>query len=431
MLDFLVRYKHFILVLAVWLTTGILGGPVILPVIFVSVLVMARKKMYPELIMGFFLLIVLSDSRQYYFSFAKDAKNLYLILLTLIFIIEQKNFKQKSKIFYPFIPFLLLSFVLLAISPIQFFSMQKTVAYTLMFVCIPSYLLKIIDDRGEIILKDLIFFITLVMLIGILMIPVLRDLVYLKGRFTGILGNPNGVGILCTLFFILVSLCIHKFPSLINRNEMLLVYGVILFSIYLAGSRNTLFSIILFLVFIRFYKVSYWYGFVAVIVSIVVYQFLTENLAAIVEAVGLSEYLRVETIESGSGRLIAWAFAWEFIQKNFYFGKGIAYDEWVFGINQLKLNMMGHSGGVHNTYLSMWMNTGIVGLSLFLIGFFRTFFNATSKSYYALPVMFAVMFSITFESWLMGSLNPFTIVFLIIITLLYYEPSSQSVVPKN
>ena len=35
----------------------------------------------------------------------------------------------------------------------------------------------------------------------------------------------------------------------------------------------------------------------------------------------------------------------------------------------------------------------------------------------SLAAMFAVLFSITYESWLVGSLNPYTIVLLIIMTI--------------
>ncbi|NNF01933.1 MAG: hypothetical protein HKN22_04550, partial [Bacteroidia bacterium] len=262
MLDFIGRYKLFIAMLAVWLIVGIAAGPAVLAIIPVCVILMHRKKMYPELIMGFFFLIVLSDSRQYYFFFAKNAKNLYLIMMALILIFDNRNFRLKAKVFYPFLPFLFFAFGLVAISPIQFFSLQKTIAYSLMFVAIPNYVLRIMKDRGEEIFKDIILFFTFVLMIGIIMIPILPDIVYLKGRFTGILGNPNGVGIFCTVFFLLLTLIIHRNPRMFNRNELIFIYGILLFSMYLAVSRNAIFSIILFIVFLRFYKVSYWYGFV-------------------------------------------------------------------------------------------------------------------------------------------------------------------------
>ena len=425
MREFIDKYKGFILMLIIWLIVGKLAGPAVLAIIPVCVYLMHKKKMYPELLMGFLFLIIISDST-YVFGFAKNAKNVYLVLLTAILILDRKNFREKSRVLYPFIPFLVLALALVAISPIQFYSLQKTIAYVLMFVTIPNYVLRIVNDHGETALKDIIMFFATILLVGVLLIPIVPGFVFKAGRFTGMLGNPNGIGIFCTIFFLFFSVVISRNPMLLNRNEKLFVYGIMILSILLAVSRNSFFSIALFVILARFYRVSRWYGFVAVLFAILLYQFVSENLVTIIDTLGLGQYLRADTLESGSGRLIAWAFAWEYIQKHFYFGQAFAYDDWIFGINQIKLNMMGHNGAVHNTYLSMWMNTGIIGLLLFLAAFFRTFFKVASKSYYALPVMFAVMFSITFESWLMGSLNPYTIVFLMIITLMHYDTRSIS-----
>jgi hypothetical protein len=46
------------------------------------------------------------------------------------------------------------------------------------------------------------------------------------------------------------------------------------------------------------------------------------------------------------------------------------------------------------------------------------FIQAAKKNRIAFPVLFATLFSITYESWLAGSLNPFTIVLFSIITIL-------------
>ncbi|HPF89482.1 MAG TPA: hypothetical protein PLL57_02370, partial [Flavobacteriales bacterium] len=77
--------------------------------------------------------------------------------------------------------------------------------------------------------------------------------------------------------------------------------------------------------------------------------------------------------------------------------------------------------GVHNSYLSFWFNTGIVGLLLYLRSFVLIFIKASRLVPLSLGVMFAVMFSVTYESWLVSSLNPFTIILLIIITAVTEE----------
>jgi hypothetical protein len=66
----------------------------------------------------------------------------------------------------------------------------------------------------------------------------------------------------------------------------------------------------------------------------------------------------------------------------------------------------------------MWLNVGIVGLLIFLRSLFLVFIKAAKIAPVSLPILFSVLFSITYESWLVGSLNPFTILLLIIMTII-------------
>jgi O-antigen ligase len=74
---------------------------------------------------------------------------------------------------------------------------------------------------------------------------------------------------------------------------------------------------------------------------------------------------------------------------------------------------------VHNSFLALWLNTGIIGLILWIFAFLRTISKAMTRSYMTLPFFYAVLFSAFFEPWLMGSLNPYTITFLFALSLLY------------
>lgn len=96
---------------------------------------------------------------------------------------------------------------------------------------------------------------------------------------------------------------------------------------------------------------------------------------------------------------------------------GFSYDEFIYYANRHALSALGHQGGVHNTFLALWLNTGIIGLVLWLIGFFRNIFKAIPVTYVALPFLYTVLFSAFFEAWLMGSLNPYHITMLLILTV--------------
>jgi O-antigen ligase len=159
-------------------------------------------------------------------------------------------------------------------------------------------------------------------------------------------------------------------------------------------------------------------GFLAFLGTAIVSELVATNIVSIVGNLGLSEFFRVETLEGGSGREIAWNLAWQTIQDSLWFGKGFAFDEWIMAKNQEALNDLGHQGGVHNTYLQIWLNTGIIGLLLFLRAIFLNVIRGAARSRLAFPFLWLVMFSILPESWLAASLNPFSILFFIGLTVL-------------
>lgn len=64
---------------------------------------------------------------------------------------------------------------------------------------------------------------------------------------------------------------------------------------------------------------------------------------------------------------------------------------------------------------------GIVGLLIYFRSFMLIFIKASKNTSIALAVMFSVLFSILYESWLAGSLNPYTSMLLIILTVMSEE----------
>jgi O-antigen ligase len=155
---------------------------------------------------------------------------------------------------------------------------------------------------------------------------------------------------------------------------------------------------------------------------VISYEFILLNMFDLLHAAGLGKFFRFETIEGGSGRLVAWQEAWRHIQRNFYLGKGFYYDEYLFNLPRIafKLSRAGHQGGVHNVFLTFWLNTGLFGLILYFGGLIVTVIRASKWSRLAVPVLFAALFLANFESWLVASLNPFTIQLFIILTILAY-----------
>jgi O-antigen ligase len=220
------------------------------------------------------------------------------------------------------------------------------------------------------------------------------------------------------LFFILFTIVNSKFPELFSRWELIILGAIMFYILFKTGSRTALLAVVLFYMFNQIFKYSNFLGFLLFALIMISVELIVVNLPKIIVALGLQETFRVETLEEGSGRTIAWEFAWENIKESLIIGKGMGYDEMLMRANYAQLTKAGHQGGVHNTYLIIWLNAGLLGLLAFLRGFIYLFIKGAKSNSYAFPAMFAIMLSINFEPWLAASLNPYTILFLIIVTLL-------------
>jgi O-antigen ligase len=144
---------------------------------------------------------------------------------------------------------------------------------------------------------------------------------------------------------------------------------------------------------------------------------LFEGFVGVIEFLGLQDYFRIESIEEGSGRKIAWVFAWQEIQNYYFVGGGFGQDEQIMRPNYYWLSKLGHQGGVHNSYLSMWFDAGIAGIIAFFGAFYGIVFKAMKHDYLVLAFAINIMFNITYESWLVASLNPFTILLFTILAV--------------
>jgi O-antigen ligase len=244
---------------------------------------------------------------------------------------------------------------------------------------------------------------------------------YVGGRFRGLFGNPNGMAIYCYLVIVLSTVVMSLKKDLFTWKEKLVVFGILTYFLLASGSRASLVSSLIFLIFHRFFSASPFIGFIGLIALFGVSEVVSNNMESIVIALGMEKYFRLETLRDGSGRYFAWEFTWGHIQDYFVFGGGFANDERIMRKWRIFLERMGHQGGVHNSYLSMWLNVGIVGLVIYLRSFLLLFFKSSKLAPISLAIMFSVLFSIMYESWLVGSLNPYTIVLLMIMTMVSEE----------
>jgi O-antigen ligase len=370
------------------------------------------------LISGFLFLLVLSDNLLRYFFFAATLKLIYVVALTLMLFQVYKHINPYFGVIFPFILFFFIAFSCIVGSPVGFDAASKSVSYVLLLLIVPTYLIHLLKIEKIKLLRLFILTGILVFTIGLLLRIVEPALSMPRGRFSGLLGNPNGMGIFSVLYLAFITIVFYYYPSVISKREKYFFYIIIFISLILSGSRGGIFASVIFFVFQYLYKYSRLIGFVAVIFFGISYQLVESNFVEIVQSLGLEAYFRIETLEEGSGRKEAFQFAWSKIKDDPYFGKGFGYTEALMKQYAEELSDEGHQGNVHNSYLTIWLDTGLFGLIAFIFGWGYWFLKANKYSHFALPVMFAVLLSTNVESWLAASLNPFTILLVIILCLL-------------
>jgi O-antigen ligase len=408
----------------VWTFSGIYLGALSYVFILLGILALMSRARYAEILLGFWLFLMFSDNHFEIFDFAKSFKPAYMSLLAFIVVVHRGVINTTNNIaFKIFLPFFLWAFLILYDNPEVFTSLQKTFSYAFLFFSVPVIMRYLFRERQSETLRTFYFIVVSYLALGLIMKYVNPEFAYLAGRFRGLMGNPNGLGVLVLIIALFFDTVFRKAPDQFGRQEKVVFWVIVFANLLLCQSRSSLFALILYLVFSNFNALK---GFLGVLVFTAIlfsYQFVMNNLPVVIQALGLEEFFRLDTLEGGSGRLLAWTFAWEQIQDNFFIGRGFNYTEWIFGINYKMLANLGHQGNAHNSYLTFWLDMGLIGLIIYLLSFFMLFIR-TSKVYSnAIPVMYAILFSVSFESWLTASLNPFTIGLLMTISVMLYANS--------
>jgi len=397
-----------------------------------SLILLNGRKQYMEMLLGFVFMLFLSDSRQdsiHYF--AADAKEIYILMLAVLLIVNTASFKPFNGFFSRYIPFFIVAIICMFNSPPEnlYTCIERTTSYILLLFAVPNFVQRAHLDHGRNFYKALIYLCLTILLAGFIFRFIDPTLVIMEDRYQGLFGNPNGLGIFSLLFFFLLTVSLEMYPDLLEKREKMLIYAAIILSIIMSGSRGSLFSLIIFFVFSLIYKKSPFLGTIVAVIVIASYGYISEHLIQVINFFGLGDYFRVYTLEQGSGRFVAWDFSWKHIQESYWFGRGFQYTEYLFDIpeNVIYLQALGHQGNAHNSYITLWLDTGLIGLITYVMALLASVFKATRKTRLAFPIIFAAIFSSFFESWLTASLNPFTIMLFITLSII----STDVIIPEK
>ncbi len=420
MINFILQDKKLFFPLLLWLIAGIISPWLAMVIIPLHILKIDKVDDDAKLIMllGFWFILILSDSYQAPLRFAGTVKP--IVLLTLSYIIYRTRPVTNSAPFYSsFILFFIISIYCWFDSPYQAISFQKTLSYFLLLLIIPPLTNELLATHRDRFLINLIVLGATTLGIGLALRILAPDIVLFMGdRYSGIFGNPNGLGMFSFLFLGLFHTIQTYHKHLFPKHFTWVVYGMIALSLYMCGSRGGIFASALFLIGSKIFQSSKLLGLLAMSSILIAYQISMNNLEALITTFNLQSYFRLETLESGSGRQIAWDFALKNIQNHYWFGRGMGFAEQLMHESQDYFSKLGHVGNVHNSYLTMWLDTGLLGLMAFIYAWGKHFINAFQFSPLAGALFFGVVFSSNVESWLAGSLNPFTIQLIITLALL-------------
>lgn len=424
-IGFIRKYLGFISIILLTILFAITSTTTAIVFFTVCFLYWMYKGWNHYLILGLLIVLILGDSRLSTLQFMKSIRYITIGLLFIQTTSDILNGKyQLNPIMGWALPFFIIAATGATLSPQIGLSLSKLISYLfLIYIVLQYFYYHILQSNGYLLIH-ISCLITLVLSIGLLFSISLPDVAwYNGGRFRGIMGNPNGLGIFAALTFPLTVFIKDKYPEykqLLTTNIILLIISLVL-----SGSRSSLFSIMIFTIAYFFYSRGALGKWLLWIIAIPITLLVsTIGLETLIYVFNLEKILRIETLFTGSGRLIAWELGIEEWKKSIWIGKGFASDEIFFSSIRQFLITTEHQGGTHNSYISFLMNNGILGLITFIVFIIRLIANS-SKNRFVAPFILASLFSSVFESWLVSSLNAFTIFFFLTLIIIEIYPMNK------
>lgn len=405
----------------------ILGATLVNPLIGLisGFLFLAKSYVQKQSISILFILwtiLILSDNGKGLAIF-EAYRAVFLIVCTLFLL---SNSDKKQVLDFPPVKILKFGFVaFIAFSIVvsnqnEFFAVafQRSISYFFIGFTVFNLVLQNHIQAGEKFILITWWFVLLVLAFGLVIRLVSPDFVTFVGRYCGFFRNPNGMGIFCVLSICILGVIKENWPTLISRRFFIVTLLFLVTSIISSGSRTALLSGLLFLGLLSTNKrLGFWTQFVLIGGVGLFFSNFTGQLTQYIIQFGMEDYFRLETLEDLSGRGVAWEFAVNNLDGYNWFGKGLGYTEQIFKDNRLELSMLGHEGNAHNSYLTLWLDVGLLGLLAYLVSLVLFIGEMAKKNKAAGAGFLTILVAINFESWLASSINAFTIGFVIFLGL--------------
>lgn len=411
------------LLIAIWY----IGGFIVSAALFSLIaLFLKEEKQLIYLLGAFILIFIFADNNKGALVFTQ---NLRFIVLGLSIILLLRYHLLSSNPGNIFIPFSLYALIIAMVySPVGSPSVLRSMGFWLVAMVIFKIMQLLLDFERRYTVNFILTVLSTFIFINTLLyfVPLYADL-YSAGRYSGLMANPNGLGLLCMFIYALLIFMKNYEQHSYSKNFFLLLFFMILFLIIVTGSRTALVGVLAFEFFIRIRKSPVFLVFSFLVFAAGNIVINHTNVAQFSSQTEVSSRLRVESLETASGRTVVWKVAFEEFKQNPWLGKGMMYDDYFikeYSDRYIGENKARHWNGVWNSYLSMGLNVGIIGLLLFGYAWYCLYKMSTFPIFrFAFMVM--ILLSAVTESWMAASMNAFMPLVFIIWALQIYPPEEE------
>lgn len=316
------------------------------------------------------------------------------------------------------------AFLSIAYSPFPKLTLERATTIFVLYIAVFWIIWKYVFDQGpEKVVNLVLMALAPVIISGFLMIFIGPHRPFMMGRYTGVFGNPNSLGVISA---ILLPLSLWQFLET-RKGTSLFLLILIVVGLLFSAARNSMNAavvsigyflyarakgqrLLLFLSVASFFLFSYW-----------VIEVLLKNF--------FLSYIRSESIPVLGGRLEIWPIALNLILDKPIFGYGFGVEDKLIALKGIVLHK--HSGAyVHNSYLGMLLQLGLMGFVIFFAPLFtllsKEFFSVREKEpapmlRYALRAsLIAGLMCCIFESWIYSVGNAIAFPFWIIVMILVF-----------
>lgn len=417
---------NIFLSLIIILVGGVFGGYITASILIVLTFILKKNNITEFLLVITLITFLLADNFKGPLSFFQNLRFI-VVLVNLIYLLKHNLLKNNYGNYM--LPFAILALIIsIFYSPVGIQSYLRAIAFWL----IPLIIFRLIsisyknNARRTSELLVLIFTLYLGLNLVLYFFPVID--VFLKDRFKGLAGNPNGLGLVMMFIYGLFELIQRRNETSLTGLLFLILKITCLVLIILTGSRNALISALIFIIFYRFLFNKRLLFISLISLSFFYYIISLSSFQQLIISFGLSDLLRLNSFTNASGRTEVWVVAWEEIKNSLWFGKGLLYDDYYmkeYVTNYFGLTFPRQWAGVWNSYLSLLLDVGLVGTLVYLIFWIRIF---KRSKFLKISVAFTLMCFLSgiTESWMAASMNPFTPMM-----LLFWAIQSQPLVKQT